>query len=56
MFDVMQNSERFMSSMIEEGSLIPYFSFLLIPFAMYRLARFNDSISMVNFQDYLHLP
>ena len=50
MFDVMQNSERFMSSMIEEGSLIPYFSFLLIPFAMYRLARFNDSISMVNFQ------
>ena len=50
MFDVMQNSERFMSSMIEEGSLIPYFSFLLIPFAMYRLARFNDSISMINFQ------
>ena len=50
MFDVMQNSERFMSSMIEEGSLTPYFSFLLIPFAMYRLARFNDSISMINFQ------
>ena len=50
MFDVMQNSERFMSSMIEEGSLIPYFSFLLIPFAMYRLARFNDSISMINFK------
>ena len=50
MFDVMQNSERFMSSIIEEGSLIPYFSFLLIPFAMYRLARFNDSISMINFQ------
>lgn len=50
MFDVMQNSERFMSSIIEEGSLIPYFSFLLIPFAMYRLARFNDGISMINFQ------
>ncbi len=50
MFDVMQNSERFMSSMIEEGSLTPYFSFLLIPFAMYRLARFNDSIPMINFQ------
>ena len=50
MFDVMQNSERFMSSMIDEGSLTPYFSFLLIPFAMYRLARFNDGISMINFQ------
>ena len=50
MFDVMQNSERFMSTMIEEGSLTPYFSFLLIPFAMYRLARFNDGISMINFQ------
>ena len=50
MFDVMQNSERFMSSTLEEGSLIPYFSFLLIPFAMYRLARFNSGISMINFQ------
>ena len=50
MFDIMQNSERFMSSTIEEGSLIPYFSFLLIPFAMYRLARFNGSNSMINFQ------
>ena len=50
MFDVMQNSERFMSSIIEEGSLIPYFSFLLIQFAMYRLARFKDSISLINFQ------
>ena len=50
MFDVMQNSEGFMSSNLEEGSLIPYFSFLLIPFAMYRLARFNSGISMINFQ------
>ena len=50
MFDVMQNSERLMSSTLEEGSLIPYFSFLLIPFAMYRLARFNSGISMINFQ------
>ena len=50
MFDVMQNSERFMSSTLDESSLIPYFSFLLIPFAMYRLARFNDGGSMINFQ------
>ncbi len=50
MFDIMQNSERFMSSVLDEGSLIPYFSFLLIPFAMYRLARFNGSVSMINFQ------
>jgi len=50
MFDIMQNSERFMSSVLDEGSLIPYFSFLLIPFAMYRLARFNGSVSTINFQ------
>ena len=50
MFDVMQNSDRFMSSILQEDSLIPYFSFLLIPFAMYRLARFNDGSSMINFQ------
>jgi len=50
MFDVMQNSERFLSSTLQEGSLIPYFSFLLIPFAMYRLARFNGGNSMINFQ------
>ena len=50
MFDIMQNSERFMSSVLEESSLIPYFSFLLIPFAMYRLARFNNGSSMINFQ------
>ena len=50
MFDIMQNSERFMSSVLEESSLIPYFSFLLIPFAMYRLARFNNGNSMINFQ------
>ena len=50
MFDIMQNSERFMGSTLDEGSLIPYFSFLLIPFAMYRLARFNGGVSMINFQ------
>ena len=50
MFDIMQNSERFMSSVLDEGSLIPYFSFLLIPFAMYRLARFNGGVSTINFQ------
>ena len=50
MFDIMQNSERFMSSVHGQGSLMPYFSFLLIPFAMYRLARFNNGLSMINFQ------
>ncbi len=48
-FDIMQNSNRFMEMKLSDGSLIPYISFLIIPFAMYRLARFNNSMNSDNF-------
>ena len=48
-FDIMQNSDRFMEVNLSDGSLLPYLSFLIIPFAMYRLARFNNSINSENF-------
>ena len=48
-FDIMQNSDRFMEVKLSDGSLLPYLSFLIIPFAMYRLARFNNSINSENF-------
>lgn len=48
-FDIMQNSQRFMEIKLTESSLIPYLSFLIIPFAMYRLAKFNDAPKSKNF-------
>ena len=48
-FDIMQNSDRFMEVNLSDGSLLPYLSFLIIPTAMYRLARFNNSINSENF-------
>ena len=32
-FDIMQNSDRFMEVNLSDDSLLPYFSFLIIPFA-----------------------